>query len=215
MPPTSGRSARPMSSNQPSLMRGPSSLQDGDHAAPAVDADALAILDARGWRCRCRPRPAIRIRAPRWPRGSSSRRCPTPRPGSSGRSAPRSGWSPGRPGCRRGCRRAISSTERTTRAGPSTTPLEAAKPFTSLEGGPSLACSHASRLSRVMPHSITMADRRSHRAPGPSAGGRLVLGPFLQCRAPFRDDGRPVLWSAWLAAVDHAFIKSMMAASSS
>src|SRR6185312_854190 len=69
------------------------------------------------------------------------------------------------------CRRAISSTDLTMRAGPSTTPLEAAKPRTSLPSESPLADSHASRLSRVIPQSMTIAGSSMTSGTGPSAGG--------------------------------------------
>ncbi len=73
------------------------------------------------------------------------------------------------------CSREISSTDFTMRAGPSTTPLEAAKPRTSrlLESAP--ADSQESRLSRVMPQSITIAGSSITSGTGPSAGGVSCL----------------------------------------
>ena len=65
--------------------------------------------------------------------------------------------------------RPISSTDFTTRAVPSTTPEHAAKPFSSLVSSlPSL--SQESRLSRVMPHSITIAGSSITSGTAPSAG---------------------------------------------
>src|SRR5262245_57798600 len=51
LPPTCGRSASPMSANQPMMsvdvVMNFRSMEDRHHAAPAVDADTLTILDAR------------------------------------------------------------------------------------------------------------------------------------------------------------------------
>ncbi len=99
------------------------------------------------------------------------------------------------------CRREISSTDFTTRAGPSTTPLDAAKPRISLLSRRSSAFSQVSRLSRVMPQSMTIAGSSITSGTGPSAGGVVVLRPLLDRRAALRDDLRPVRRTARRRAV--------------
>ena len=123
------------------------------------------------WPCRCRPPPAGRIRAPRWPHGSSSRRCPTPPRRSCGRSATRSGSSPGRRGCRHPA--AARSRPPTSRRARCLRPRRAKRrnPSVPSKSRHSSAVSQASRLSRVMPHSITMAGSSMISGTGPSAGG--------------------------------------------
>src|SRR5256886_15453797 len=73
--------------------------------------------------------------------------------------------------------RTISSTDFTTHAGPSTMPLEAANPRSSRLPASPVARSHRSRLSRVMPQSITIAGSSITSGPGPKAGGGLGLAP--------------------------------------
>ncbi len=71
--------------------------------------------------------------------------------------------------------RPISSTDFTTRAVPSTTPLEAATPRISLGSASEPADIQMSRFSRVMPQSMTMAGSSITSGTGPRAGGVSCL----------------------------------------
>ena len=68
--------------------------------------------------------------------------------------------------------RSISLTDLITRAVPSTTPVQAAKPLSSFSLL-SPSDSQASRLSRVMPHNITIAGSSITSGTMPSAGGTV------------------------------------------
>ena len=93
-------------------------------------------------------------------------------------------------------KREISSTDFTTRAVPSTTPRDAANPLSTFESAFSPAVSQASRLSRVMPHSITMAGSSMISGTGPSAGGVSFFAHRAMAARRVGDDRRPVLRSA-------------------
>jgi hypothetical protein len=113
-----------------------------------------------------------------------------------------------------GCRREISSTDFTTRAGPSTTPLLAAKPRISL-ASPSSALSQASRLSRVMPQSITMAGSSMTSGTGPSAGAVSCFAHSLIAARRWATISGQRAGPRGAEPFDHAVIWSMMASSSS
>lgn len=114
-----------------------------------------------------------------------------------------------------GRRREISLTDFTMRAGPSTTPAEAAKPRTSLLSAPWSAVSHAFRFSRVMPQSITIAGSSMTSGTGPSAGGGTCFAhSFNAARRSLTIPGQ-CAGPRGAEPFDHADIRSMIAISNS
>src|SRR5437660_119397 len=111
--------------------------------------------------------------------------------------------------------RPISSADFTTHAGPSTTPLEAANPRSSRLATSLEARSHLSRLSRVIPQSITIAGSSITSGTGPKAGGVLCLAHSAVAARRSATICGPCAGPRGGEPVDQAVLSSMIAALSS